>query len=74
MVRGLELIIPNLEILEIEVSTFPRILELLGNLVFLISPILDILEVRFFDFSYPGHAGGGPERRAFTNAVQGPLN
>ena len=51
----LELIIPILEMLEIEDFIFPRILEILEISVFPISPILEILEISVFQLSwYPG--------------------
>ena len=60
MDHGFELISPIAEILEIEVS---NILYNPGNIVnisfFRFSPILEILEICFFYFPYPGNAGGG---------------
>ena len=48
MDHELELIIPILEILEIEVVVFPRILEILKISVFPFSAILEILEIEIF--------------------------
>ena len=70
MDHDLELFIPILEILEIEVFIFPIILEILEISIFQFSTILEILEISVFQLSwYPGsiadlflRAGGAPQR------------
>ncbi len=59
MDHGLELIIPILEILEIEVSNILCNPGSIAKLTCLFSPILEILEICFSIFPYPGNAGGG---------------
>ena len=57
MDHGLELISPILEILEIEVFIFARILGT-SEFVFLVSPILETLEILVFPiFYHPGNIG-----------------
>ena len=56
MGHDLELIIPILEMLEIEVFISPIILEILDNYVFLFSPMLETLEISVVQFIWcPGN-------------------
>ena len=62
MDHDLEITIPILELLEIEVFIVPGILEILGIVDFPISPILEIFKVCFLQFliwwKYGRRAGG----------------
>ena len=57
MERDLELIIARLEILEIEVCNILQNPGNIGKRFFLFSPILEILEICFPSFPYPGNIG-----------------